>query len=149
MMRLSVAPFVFMLALSLVGCANQPATKTFHVDLAGSHEVPPVNSPASGTADLSFEPTSKQLTWKISYAALTSEPTGAHIHGPARPGDNAGVLINLAPNGMRNPLEGSATLTDEQVDYLMLGRCYINIHTSQNKGGEIRGHIAPYGASMM
>jgi hypothetical protein len=144
MMRLStLAPFVFVLALSLVGCATQPATKTFHVDLAGSHEVPPVNSPGSGTADLTFEPTSKQLTWKIVYSGLTSDPMGAHIHGPARPGDNASVLINLAPNGMRNPLEGSATLTDEQVDYLMLGRCYINIHTTQNKGGEIRGQITP------
>jgi hypothetical protein len=133
----------FLLALSVAGCANQPAAKTFHVDLAGSHEVPPVNSPGRGAADLTFDPTSKQLTWKIVYSGLTSDAMGAHIHGPARPGDNAGVLINLAPNGMRSPLEGSATLTGEQVDYLMLARCYINIHTPQHKEGEIRGQITP------
>jgi hypothetical protein len=144
MMRIfTIAPIVSVLALSVAGCTGQPATKTFHVDLAGSHEVPPVNSLGSGTADLTFDPATKQLFWKINYSELTSDATAAHIHGPARPGDNAGVLVNLAPGGMKNPLEGSAPLADEQVDYLMLGRTYINIHTTQNKGGEIRGQITP------
>lgn len=139
----SIALIVLLAAVSLVGCSNQSATKTYHIDMAASHEVPPASSGGTGTADLTFDPTTKQLTWKVTYAGLTSEATAAHIHGPTRPGDNAGVLINLAPGGMKNPLEGSATLTDEQVDYLMLRRCYINIHTTQNKGGEIRGQITP------
>ena len=144
MMRIfTISPIVFMLALPVAGCTSQPAAKAFHVDLAGSHEVPPVNSAGSGTADLTLDPASKQLSWKITYSGLTSDVTAAHIHGPARPGDNAGVLVNLAPGGMKNPLEGSAVLTDEQVDYLMLGRTYINIHTTQNKGGELRGQITP------
>jgi hypothetical protein len=34
-------------------------------------------------------------------------------------------------------------LTDAQVADLMSGKDYVNIHTAQNKGGEIRGQIMP------
>ncbi len=137
----SFAPMVILLAA--LGCSPQAQTKTFHVDLAGTHEVLPTKSAGTGTADFTFDQANNQLTWRVTSSGLTSEATAAHIHGPARPGDNAGVLVNLAPNGMNNPLEGSAILTDEQASYLLLGRCYVNIHTRQYPAGEIRGQIAP------
>jgi CHRD domain len=137
-------PVVVLLAiLALAGCAQRPAVRTFHVDLSASHEVPPADSNGTGQADLTLDPATRQLAWKITYAALTSEVTAAHMHGPARPGNTAGVLLDLAPGGVRNPIEGSATLSEADIDYLMLARCYINLHTTQYKGGEIRGQIVP------
>ena len=130
-------------ALALAGCAGRPAVRTFHVDLSASHEVPPADSNGSGKADLTLDPATRQLTWKISFGGLSSDVTAAHIHGPARPGDSAGVLLDLAPGSIRNPIEGSATLSDADIDYLMLARCYVNLHTTQYKGGEIRGQIVP------
>jgi CHRD domain len=62
-----------------------------------------------------------------------------HIHGPAEPGENAPAVIPFAK--MESPIEGSATLTDAQAADLKAGRLYINIHTAQNKGGEIRGQV--------
>jgi hypothetical protein len=129
--------------VALAGCASGPSTKSFHATLNGAQEVPSTKTSGTGNADLTLDPATKQLSWKISYSGLTGDATAAHIHGPAAAGANAGVVVNLAPTGIKNPLEGSATLTDAQVADLMAGKDYVNIHTAQNKGGEVRGQIAP------
>ena len=118
-------------------------TKSLHAAINAAQEVPPTKSSGSGNADFTLDPSTKQLSWKITYNGLTGDATAAHIHGPAAAGANAGVVVNLAPSGMKNPIEGSATLTDAQVGDLMSGKDYVNIHTAQNKGGEIRGQITP------
>jgi hypothetical protein len=46
-------------------------------------------------------------------------------------------------SGVSNPIEGSTTLTDAQMADLTAGKDYVNIHTAENKGGEIRGQIKP------
>jgi CHRD domain len=118
-------------------------TKSLHATLASAQEVPPTKSSGTGNADFTLDPSTKQLSWKISYSGLTGDATAAHVHGPAAPGANAGVVANLAPSGIANPLEGKTTLTDAQVADLLAGKDYVNIHTAQNKGGEVRGQITP------
>jgi hypothetical protein len=49
------------------------------------------------------------------------------------------VLVPIAP--ATSPLEGSATLNDDQAKALMAGEVYVNVHTAANKGGEIRGQL--------
>jgi hypothetical protein len=131
----------FAVSALLTACAGGPETKELHATLSGNQEAPPVSGPGAGQGTLWLNTTTKQLSWKISYSSLSSDAAAAHIHGPAAPGANAGVVVNLAPNGVRNPLEGSATLTDAQMADLLAGSDYVNIHTAQNKGGEIRGQI--------
>jgi len=123
--------------------AAQAAEKKFEVAMTESQEVPPKDGKGTGTAAFTFDPATKQLTWSITTKDLSADAMAAHIHGPAAPGSNAGVVVNLAPNGMSNPLKGSATLTDDQVKDLMAGKDYVNVHTSKNPGGEIRGQITP------
>ena len=53
------------------------------------------------------------------------------------------MVVNLAPNGMAAPLNGSATMTDAQAKDLLAGKDYVNVHTAKNPGGEIRGQITP------
>ena len=55
-------------------------------------------------------------------------------------GKNAGVAVAI-PNATSSPTEGSATLTDAQAADLMAGKYYVNIHTTANPGGEIRGQV--------
>ena len=92
----------------------------------------------TGTADFDYDAASKKLTWKITYSGLSGPATAAHFHGPAAAGANAGVKVAI-PNPATSPIEGSATLTDEQAADLVGGKYYVNIHTAANPGGEIRG----------
>jgi hypothetical protein len=88
---------------------------------------------------VTYNPATKLLTWKVSYSGLTGPATMGHFHGPADPGKNAPVEIAFAK--VDSPFEGSATLTDAQAADLAAGKLYINIHTAENKGGEIRGQV--------
>ena len=110
------------------------------VTLDGKSQVPPNTSAGTGTADLDYDAPSKKLSWKITYSGLSGPATAAHFHGPAAAGANAGVKVPIA-NATTSPVEGSATLTDEQAADLMAGKYYINIHTAANPGGEIRGQV--------
>jgi len=125
----------------LSACTGGSDTREFRANLSSNQEVPPVSGVGSGRAELSLNTVTKQLTWKITYAGLSSDAAAAHIHGPAGPGANAGVIVNLGAGGVKNPLEGAATLTDAQIADMVAGNTYVNIHTAQNKGGEIRGQI--------
>ncbi len=107
--------------------------------LDSASEVPANTSKGNGTADITYDTTSKKLTWKITYADLTGPATMAHFHGPAEVGKNAPVAVPIAP--ATSPTEGSATLTDAQAADLMSGKYYVNVHTEANKGGEIRGQV--------
>jgi hypothetical protein len=66
----------------------------------------------------------------------------AHIHGPADPGKNAGVVVPLT-GSLKSPIKGSKVLTSAEVADLEAGKYYVNIHTAANKGGEIRGQLMP------
>jgi hypothetical protein len=89
---------------------------------------------------VTYDTTSKQVTWRINYSGLSGPPTAAHFHGPAQPGTNAGVAVPI-PNPATSPVQGSATLTDAQAADLLAGRYYINIHTAATPAGEIRGQV--------
>ncbi|MBV8167985.1 MAG: CHRD domain-containing protein [Alphaproteobacteria bacterium] len=125
----------------LLATGAQAQTKTFHADATTKEEVPPVTGNASGKGTFTLNPATKELSWNVTYSGLSSDAAAAHIHGPAAAGANAGVVVNLAPNGMKSPLEGKATLTDAQIADLQAGKYYLNVHTANNKGGEIRGQI--------
>jgi hypothetical protein len=117
------------------------ATTMYKADLKGSQEVPVNDSKATGNAELSYDPASKKLSWKVTYSGLTGAATGAHIHGPADPGKEAPVVIKFEKSA--SPIEGSATLTDAQAADLQSGKWYVNVHTAEHKSGEIRGQVMP------
>ena len=134
------------IALVATSLAAAPAMAKMHkinVNLDSKSEVPPNDSKATGPANLTYDDATKTLTWKITTKNLTGDASAAHIHGPAEAGANSGVLVNLAPGGVINPILGSATLSDEQATAFKAGKTYINVHTAANKGGEIRGQIKP------
>jgi CHRD domain len=40
-----------------------------------------------------------------------------------------------------SPIKGSTTMSESQLSALSNGKCYVNVHTDANKGGEIRGQL--------
>ena len=110
--------------------------------LSADNQSATTESPGSGRVDFLLDRPTTRLSWKATYKGTTTQVTGAHIHGPQRPGVNAGVLFDMAPNGLgKLPLEGSVILTDAQLEYLLSGRTYVNIHTTKYPEGELRGQI--------
>lgn len=130
-------------AATLAGCGQlRPSRKLdiFEATLSGAQEVPPANTPATGSAEFSLNNNTNLLTWKVTYTGLTGVPTGAHIHGPAAPGQNAAIVVPFA-NVAAQPIMGQATLTPQQVNDLAAGMWYVNIHTPSFPAGEIRGQL--------
>jgi hypothetical protein len=112
-------------------------------DLTGAQEVPPVQTSGKGAAAVTFDPATKRLSWNVNYSGLSGPATAGHFHGPAEPGQNAGVAVPI-PNPATSPVTGSATLTDAQAADLLAGKYYVNIHTAANPGGEIRGQVTKF-----
>jgi hypothetical protein len=141
MSRTSILATVF-----AVGClsAASAATLNFHATMDGKSEVPPNASTGSGDALATLDTSSKQLSYTITFMGLSGPATAAHFHGPAAPGANAGVAVPIGTNPT-SPVTGSVTLTDAQMADLQAGKWYANVHTAENKGGEIRGQMMPTG----
>ena len=117
--------------------------------MSGPSEVPA--TPSTGTANGILTFIGSQLFYEINYSGLSANATAAHIHGPATTTNSAGVIVPLnSPSGTAGTISGTASLTPQQLAYLLAGETYVNIHTSANPGGEIRGQIWPiqFGASM-
>jgi hypothetical protein len=126
-----------LVAFLLVGGGAQADQMKFKADLAPAAGIA---SQGKGMATASLDTATKVLTWTVDYSGLSGPATAAHIHGPADPGANAGVVVPFTGN-LASPIKGSATLTDAQMAQLEAGKWYINVHTDANKGGEIRGQL--------
>ncbi len=132
-------------AVTLAGCSWMSSmtgsdTMSMKNQLSGAQEVPAVTTTGTGTVDSTFDKSTNALTWTVTYSGLSGPLTAGHIHGPAAPGANAGVLIPFTGD-LASPIKGKATLTAAQVADLTAGRMYVNLHTAKNPGGELRAQL--------
>ena len=135
--RLYAAIALSAVALMVGACTAGAENLSFKAQLQAASEVPPNDSPATGSAEVTVDTAAKMLNWKVSTENLTGTPTAAHIHGPAPEGTNAPPVIDMSAN----PETGSSTVTDQQIADFQAGRMYLNIHTAQHPDGEIRGQL--------
>ena len=66
----------------------------------------------------------------------------AHIHQGAK-GQNGPVIIPLAKNGDTYAVPEGKKLTQAQMDALKAGNLYVNVHSNEYKGGEVRAQLQP------
>lgn len=119
--------------------------------LSGAAEKPTaVQTPGAGTAKSWVEGT--KLSVQGSFNGLTANATAAHIHGPADENSTGPVFCTLqVPASVFGSItEGTGLgscdaveLTAMNVANLVDGLMYVNIHTSTNPAGEIRGQLRP------
>ncbi|WP_201776130.1 CHRD domain-containing protein [Devosia geojensis] len=143
--RFMPAAGIALAAVLLAAGAARAETVNLHAELTGAAEVPANDSAGTGTLEGTFDTETMELTWTITYEGLTGEATAAHFHGPASPEENAGPVVPIEGD-LASPIEGSATLTEEQATDLQGGMWYFNIHTEQYPDGEIRGQVMTGGA---
>ena len=128
--------------VGLVSAASAAAPTRFSAALDGKAEVPPKPGSSFGDALATLDPKTKMLSYTITFGGLSGPATAAHFHGPADAGANAGVAVPIGKDPA-SPVTGSTTLTDAQIADLEAGKWYVNVHTTANPGGEIRGQMKP------
>ncbi|MGH9879855.1 MAG: CHRD domain-containing protein [Pyrinomonadaceae bacterium] len=136
--------------------------------LTGTQEVPPNASPGIGSALVVVDTVTNLLTVNVSFSGLLSPTTASHIHCCTPPGANAIVAtavptfpgfplgvttgtylqtFDLTLASTYNPAFIAAhggTVAGAQAAFiagLVTGQTYLNIHTTQFPGGEIRGQL--------
>ncbi len=133
-----------LVAVAVAGCAQMRPSRMvdiYDATLTGSEEVPPVATSARGQGEFQLNRSTNTLRWKVTYGGLSGPATGGHVHGPAAPGQNAGVLVPFTGDLNAQPIQGEKQLTPQQVADLTAGRLYANIHSAAHPGGEIRGQL--------
>jgi len=119
--------------------AWMPGSGAIKVSLTGAEEVPPVNTQAKGSG--SFRVAEDGT---ISGSVTTEGVQGmmAHIHQGAK-GQNGPVIVPLTKSGDTYTVPEGRKLTQPQMDALKAGNLYVNVHSPQNKGGEVRAQLQP------
>jgi hypothetical protein len=130
----------------------------FDATLSGASEVPPVQTSASGFADLDVEVENGQrvVDYQLSVSNI-SGVTQAHIH-QVNSSENGPIIVPLfnastpagpvtgqvsegqiTPANFVGPLQGMQL--DDLISLMQNGSAYVNVHTEQNPQGEIRGTV--------
>lgn len=117
---------------------------TFAAFPSGLGENPPNVSPGSGYGTVVLNAASNQITVNLSWSSLTAPTTASHIHGPGGVGTNAAVLFPFS--GVPATTAGAIppqtfSINPTQVGYLFAGYLYMNLHTANFPGGEIRDQL--------
>ena len=158
-----------MASLATIGFPNTAfaGTQIYNAQLSGDQEVPPVQTTASGTAELRIPLSaisSPQAT--VEYTVNVTDiqnVTAAHIH-LGKMGENGDIVVTLCKaetcsagsgdGGTNGALSLGGTFNATNLEGPMAGKqiedlannmtnggTYINVHTQLHPNGEIRGQI--------
>lgn len=139
---------------------NGANARNFRTHARGDEEVDPVDTDAQGQAIFQLSKDGEELSYKLIVANIENVLM-AHIHlAPA--GQNGGIVVWLYPSGPPpQPIPGRfqgvlaegvidgddlvGDLEGEGLDALVAemraGNTYVNVHTEQHPGGEVRGQV--------
>jgi len=116
-------------------------TETYRARLSPMPRTPQTVDSITGQGEVILTLNGKTLTVTGTFSGMSSAATMAHIHNgpPAQPGPVAHRLeVTAAPAG---EVTATLELTDEQVTALKKNEFYVQIHSANNAGGELRGWI--------
>ncbi len=109
--------------------------------MTGGNEVPAVTTTADGVATITFNDDYTKATVNATVTNLSSAFMGVHIHDGA-PGTNGGVIFNLTDDYQKGRVTSTIDITKADVAKFINGTYYINVHTANNPGGELRGNLS-------
>ena len=125
----------------LLFVTNIQAQEVYRARLSPMPTTPQTVNTILGEGEVILTLNGNSLTVDGTFAGMSSAATGAHIHNgpPAQPGPVIHTLeVSQATNGSVN---GTISLTEEQVEALINNEFYIQIHSESNPPGELRGWV--------
>ena len=132
------------LSMIFTYCAAADAI-TYDVALDTAQEVPAPTidgSTPSGMATVDVNTLDGSVSVTGTYTGMTSDVSASHLHGLAPAGSATGVILPLtATGGTAGTFGGPGTLSAMELDGLLDGLTYLNVHTANNGPGEIRGQV--------
>jgi Cu/Zn superoxide dismutase len=152
MMYATVILVALVAALAMAGAAYAQELK-FEAELSGAAERPtPVVT--EGVGEAKFESDGTSVEFELKWDDLTTPAFAAHIHcgGPEEAGP-VGVTLFAAEMDTEGEVQGTFTTPDsgnacewddlaDVLGAMATGDAYVNVHTTQHRGGEIRGQVA-------
>ena len=149
--------------VGLVGFAVAPASaQTFVLtaNLTGAGEATQttngINTGAFGDATITVDMTARTVTYRINVWNLPSGVTASHIHVGAANTAGAVVVGFTVPTNASNDFSFSGVVpdtafslnpaagirsADDMFQAILGGNSYVNVHSTVNPGGEIRGQL--------
>jgi hypothetical protein len=142
---------VVVAAFSMASTAQAKDMK-FNAELTGDQERPtPVVTEGEGEAK--FETDGTTVDFELKWKNLSSPAFAAHIHcgGPEEAGP-VGVTLFAEPMGTEGEVQGTFTGPDpgnacgwtslaDVLEAMATGDAYVNVHSTNFRGGEIRGQV--------
>jgi CHRD domain len=152
----------------LTACGSDKTTQpnttvTYKATLSGANERPnPNTTTGTGTWTGTLDTQTNVLTYTMSYTGLSTNSTASHIHAQGDATTTANVVLNFqnfagattvfTPGTTSGSAAGTVNLSGGTVTGLSItgdslkkamdaGMAYVNVHTTANPGGEIRGQI--------
>ena len=141
----------------LISTQAQAQTVTFTANLHGGNEVPGVVTGSAGTSTVTWNTATRTGTYRVDVFNMPVGTTASHIHvGAAGVGGPVVINFTVPAGGISNDfgLTGTFACSDVVVraaqginsceDFeqsLLLGNAYVNVHSTANPGGEIRGQL--------
>jgi hypothetical protein len=147
-MKTSIKAVLAVIAvIALAGCAQvrsnmpdwMPGSGAISVKLSGAEEVPPVGTAGSGSGSFRVAEDGS-ITGSVTTKGVPG--TMAHIHIGAS-GKNGPVIVPLDKKGDTYSVPEGRKLTAAQMKALKEGGLYVNVHSNQHKGGEVRAQLQP------
>ena len=159
MVKRSLHLLVLALAVSAV-MASPAAAQVIHLEatLNGGEETPApgLNTGAVGTAEVGVDLNNREVVVNLQLFNLPTGTTGGHIHAGAKgtagpvildfnfPAGRTGdmpITFRLGQASFRARPEIGINTLDDAIQTIVAGNSYVNVHTTQYPGGEIRGQL--------
>ena len=150
----------------------QATVYSYSAELTGFSEAPPNTSPGMGMTLVDYDDTLHTLHLHVEFSGLVGNTTASHIHSAtAIPNTGTAGVATTLPTFAGFPLGVTAGTYDNTLDLtqtsswnqnfinnnggttasaeaalaagIAQGRAYLNIHTNEFPGGEIRGFLHP------
>lgn len=118
--------------------------RAFAARMNGANEVPPVTSNGQGFGFVMLNSAESQIRVCAGFRGLSSTVTAITVNGPASTSENGPVIFTLTlPNSVNGFTSQTFDVTADQVTQLRGGLWYLQVATTNNPEGEIRGQINP------